>query len=162
MNKDTPIYSLNDLLETYHRIHIAGQDENALNFISELTGRSTDSLFEDLSNLTLTEPPPFGEQVKTTEPISKELIKDGIRAKIIEFVIDPNMEHGTVCQIGDSWFYFGGQTAEELNPEDFIKNIPEEDIINEIYDILEEFRNDEDSFDEWSYYDSVLTYRNDN
>lgn len=39
--------------------------------------------------------------------ITKEKIKSGIRDGIIKFVVDPNAESGTVCQIGDWWFYFG-------------------------------------------------------
>lgn len=95
--------------------------------------------------------------------ITREMIRSGIKAKLIEFVIDPNMEHGTVCRIGDSWFYFGGQTAEEMNPEEFTANVPVDDIADEVFQVLEEFRNDSDGefIDEYNYYDAVLTYRND-
>lgn len=92
--------------------------------------------------------------------ITKEKIKSGIKENLISFVVDPNMESGTVCKIGDSWFYFGGITAEEMNPEEFRKVIPEEDIINDIFDTLEVFRNDEDCIDEYEYYEYVLTYWN--
>ena len=48
--------------------------------------------------------------------ITKFLIKNAIQNKIVKFIQDPNMESGTVCQIGDWWFYFGGFTAENLEP----------------------------------------------
>ena len=73
-------------------------------------------------------------------------------------MVDPNAESGTVCQIGDNWFYFGGLTAEELSPEEYIKNVPEADIVREIYEVLEDFRKSEsDLSDEYQYYDAVLS-----
>lgn len=92
--------------------------------------------------------------------ITKAMIRDGIKEHLITFEIDPNMESGTVCCIGDSWFYFGGQTAEEMNPEEFVAAVPIDDIINEIFDVLDDFRRDEELQDEYNYYDAVLTYRN--
>lgn len=93
--------------------------------------------------------------------ITEKLIRDGIRAKLVEFVVDPNMESGTVCRIGDSWFYFGGLTAEELSPEEYIANVPMEDIVREIYETLDAFNGDEELQDEYDYYEAVLVYRND-
>ena len=61
--------------------------------------------------------------------ITKELIKEGIRENLVKFVVDPNMESGTVCQIGDSWFYFGGMTAEEINPSEYLRDMSEDDIV---------------------------------
>ncbi len=92
--------------------------------------------------------------------ITKQLIKNGIRAKLIQFVVDPNMESGTVCQIGDNWFYFGGLTAEELNPEEYLSCVPEDDIVSEIFDTLDDFRKDEEFKDEYEYYEAVLIYSN--
>ena len=43
--------------------------------------------------------------------ITKEDIANGITDGIVRFIVDPNMEEGTVCEIGENWFYFGGQTA---------------------------------------------------
>lgn len=78
----------------------------------------------------------------------------------IIFDTDPNLERGTVCRIGDSWFYFGGLEAEEMEPEEYLNNIPMGDIVREIYEVLEEFREDEELVDEYAYYGAVLTYRN--
>ena len=87
--------------------------------------------------------------------ITKKLIQGGIQAGYIHFVIDPYMESGTVCQIGDNWFYFGGLTAEEMNPQEYIENVPIEDIANEVFDVLEEFKTVLP--DEYLYYELYLS-----
>ncbi|WP_281692927.1 hypothetical protein [Agathobaculum desmolans] len=92
--------------------------------------------------------------------ITKSKIRSGIREHLVRFIFDPNMESGTVCQIGDNWFYFGGETAEELDPEAYLAAVPEDDIVNEIFGTLEDFRRDEALRDEYDYYDAVLTFRN--
>ena len=85
--------------------------------------------------------------------ITKEMIKEGLNKNIVLLIVDPNMGDGTVCSIGEYWFYFGGLTAEENNPEEYAKSIPRETIIDEIYDTLEDFRQDPDTFsDEYQYY----------
>lgn len=48
--------------------------------------------------------------------ITKEMLKSGIKAKLVTFAEDPNADHGTVCRIGDGWFYFGGTEAEMYSP----------------------------------------------
>lgn len=92
--------------------------------------------------------------------ITKEKIKIGLKNGTIRIVESPN-EDGTVCQIGENWFYFGGQTAEEMSPEEYLKNVPHEDIIREIYDVLEEFLKDKSFVDEYLYYDAVLEEQSD-
>lgn len=67
------------------------------------------------------------------------------------------MGSGTVCSIGDNWFYFGGLTAEELSPEEYLKEVPKQDIVDEIFTVLEDFKKYEAEFgDEYRYYDAVL------
>lgn len=51
-----------------------------------------------------------------------------------------------------------GLTAEELDPDEYIKFVPEEDIVEDIFTTLEEFNKDEELRDEYDYYDHVLTY----
>lgn len=60
--------------------------------------------------------------------------------------------------IGDNWFYFGGLTAEECGtPEEYATAVPEEDIVREIYDVLDEFRESGECFaDEYMYYFCIL------
>lgn len=89
--------------------------------------------------------------------ITKEMVRDGIRNGSIHFVKDPNMEHGTVCQIGGYWFYFGGETAEGMQPEEYLRAVSSEDIAGEVYDTLEEFRVSGEEFEaEYAYYEAYL------
>lgn len=92
--------------------------------------------------------------------ITKEKISSGLKERLVTLEVDPNMGAGTVCRIGDWWFYFGGETAEEMNPDEFLKCVPEDDIVDEIFEALESFRQDEECADEYEYYDAILTYRN--
>lgn len=97
--------------------------------------------------------------------ITKEMIKSGIKAGLITFVPDPNADHGTVCKIGDNWFYFGGTEGEKCSPEEYTKNVPEDDIIDEIFETLESYRqagrDDYEFWGEYDYYYHILMYRND-
>lgn len=91
--------------------------------------------------------------------ISKEMVRDGIHNGSIHFVKDPNMEHGTVCQIGDDWFYFGCLKAEELDPDEYVESMPEDDVVGLVFNTLEEFREDGAFDDEYAYYEAYLTER---
>ena len=71
--------------------------------------------------------------------LSKDTIKKAINDGIITFVADPTAESGTVCKIGNNWFYFGGQTAEQYNPNDYLRYADIDDIVNNIYEVLDEF-----------------------
>lgn len=88
--------------------------------------------------------------------LTKALIREGIASGVIRFVTDPNAENGTVCAIGDSWFYFGGETAEQEAPEEYLANVDMDELIDSIFGILEEFRTDKFFEDEYNYYDSIL------
>lgn len=92
--------------------------------------------------------------------ITKELIREGIERHLVTFDVDPNIGDGTVCRIGDGWFYFGGIEAEEASPEEYVKNVPMDDIVSEIHDVLDDFRNIDVFKDEYDYYESVLTTKN--
>ena len=84
--------------------------------------------------------------------ITKKVIKDGISKGIVSFVKDPSSGKGTVCKIGSHWFYFGGLTAEEMDPNEFLENVPMDDVMNEVYDTLESFRQDDRYKKEYLYY----------
>ena len=88
--------------------------------------------------------------------ISSNEIREGLDLGIVRLITDPNMDEGTVCEIGGSWFYFGGMTAEEMTPEEYLENIPQEDIVREIVETLQEFENELEYSDEWAYYRAVL------
>lgn len=87
--------------------------------------------------------------------ITKELLQAGYNHGIVQLIDSPNND-GTVCQIGEHWFYFGGQTAEEMSAVEYIKAIPITDIINEIFDVLQEFSKDDGFRVEYEYYTAFL------
>ncbi len=70
--------------------------------------------------------------------ITQQMLLEGYRNRIVRLIDSPNKD-GTVCQIGNEWFYFGGEVAEDVTPEEYAKVVPEEDIIDEIYFTLKEF-----------------------
>lgn len=92
--------------------------------------------------------------------ITKEMITFGIEKQVVKFVIDPNIGSGTVCKIGNCWFYFGGLEAEEMNPDEYISNVPMTNIVNEIFEVLQDFKSDDNFRDEYDYYESVLSGKN--
>lgn len=91
-----------------------------------------------------------------TRAITKDEILRGLDAGIVRLIVDPNMDYGTVAEIGGSWFYFGGMTAEEMTPEEYLRDIPKEDIAREICEVMQEFENEIDYSDEWAFYRAVL------
>lgn len=86
--------------------------------------------------------------------ITKEDIANGITDGIVRFIVDPNLEEGTVCEIGENWFYFGGQTAEEENPDDYLAHTSMSDIVREIFETLESIK-DLDNL-EYQYYEAIF------
>lgn len=89
--------------------------------------------------------------------ITREMLRLGLERGLVKLIVDPNMESGTVCQIGDNWFYFGGTTAEDMGPHEYRNTIPVDEIVNEIFEVLVSFHMDEGFYDEYRYYDAFLT-----
>ncbi len=135
-------------------------DDNAEDLLVAVCGWTSKSLL-DIAEFGTAYPV---EDHHENNVITKKVIESGIKAKLIVFAEDPNSDHGTVCKIGDGWFYFGGAEAEMCSPEEYIKNVPEESIVDEIFDVLESFRkegkDDIDFREEYDYYWHILTYRN--
>lgn len=89
--------------------------------------------------------------------ITKEMVRDGVRSGAIRFITDPIMEHGTVCKIGDDWFYFGGATAESMEPKEYLKAVPQADIIDEVFATLYDFSKEIATFgDEYNYIEAYM------
>lgn len=89
--------------------------------------------------------------------ITKKMIANGFDTGKVMLTIDPNTGSGTVCRIGKDWFYFGGLTAEELNPSEYFIQVGFWDTIREILETLDEFAEDESFKDEYRYYYSCLS-----
>ena len=87
--------------------------------------------------------------------ITKEMVLKGFDRGAVKLIVDPNMESGTVCQIGDLWFYFGGSEAEGMEPEEYLGCVPKDEIATEIVSALEDIKNTYGS-DEFEYYEAVL------
>lgn len=88
--------------------------------------------------------------------ITKKTIRMGLEQKVIMLTVDPNFSRGVVCTIGEDWFYFGGMAAEESNPDEYLRNTPIEDIVDEIFAVLEDFKIDEGCRTEYAYYAHYL------
>lgn len=84
--------------------------------------------------------------------ITRDMIERGIDSGYIQFIRDPNFEGGTVCAIENYWFYFGGLRAAELNPEEYIAQVPKQEIIDAVYELLEDFKDDPCFENEYCYY----------
>ena len=84
--------------------------------------------------------------------ITLNMIKEGYEKGIVKIIMSPH-DDGVVCSIGDNWFYFGGMTAEECKTtEEYTTNVPQEDIVREIFDVLDDFRIQDEFEDEYHYY----------
>lgn len=86
--------------------------------------------------------------------ITKEMIQEGYNRGIVQLIDSPHSD-GTVCQIGEHWFYFGGLAAEERTSEEYRKEVPEATIIEKIYEALNDLVSDGFE-DEYSYYVCIL------
>ena len=86
--------------------------------------------------------------------ISKMLLRNAYDQRVLNLEPSPHGD-GIVCRIGEYWFYFGGTTASEYNdPEEYIKKVPKEVIIDDIKWALAEFH---DEFtNEYKYYEYYL------
>lgn len=90
--------------------------------------------------------------------ITKDMVCKGLERGYIKLVNNSDVCSNTVCQIGEFWFYFGGNTAEELLPEEYLRDIPFDTIVDEIHQVLDAFRKDWDDFgDEYMYYEAFLS-----
>lgn len=89
--------------------------------------------------------------------ITRKAILYGIAKGVVKIVPSPVDLEGLVCQIGESWFYFGGHTAEEFtDPSKYLFTMDLDEVVNDIYEVLCDFRCDECYFDEYAYYEELL------
>ena len=102
--------------------------------------------------------------------LTKEMVERGYKQGIIKLTTyfeftdnnyrteDDNV--GVICAIGDYWFYFGCEEAGNSTVEEYKKNIPEDIIIEEIYNALLGLGDDWDlNGDECMYYYYYLDER---
>lgn len=84
-----------------------------------------------------------------TGEITRDMIEKGFDQGLV-YIGWPNSENTVVCFIGSYWFYFGGETAENITPSKFLEITEMEDNINNILDVLKDFR--DINPDEYFYY----------
>ena len=85
----------------------------------------------------------------------------GYEKGVVRFVLEPGCQLGTVCQIGDNWFYFGGLEAEGSIPEEYLANVGWRTAIKDVYNVLNSTNGclgfDEAFPEEYDYYEAVLS-----
>jgi hypothetical protein len=79
--------------------------------------------------------------------ITKEMLFNAYVKGWIELKNSPHND-GVVCYIGEEWFYFGGHEAENSSIEEYKKNFDKETIVNDIFEVLENFRKTGEGFAE--------------
>lgn len=102
--------------------------------------------------------------------ITKELLKLGYNSGFIRLEHNPlaSASQGVICRIGDephlNWFCFGGLTADESSVEEYMQNFTTDEILDEIYETLDDFRkcNYDEFNDEYAFYEEILRARFDN
>ena len=72
--------------------------------------------------------------------ITKEMVKNAYNQNLIWLDADPNTGSGTVARFGKTWLVFGGKPACELSPATYISSVPEEEIINEMFESIDELK----------------------
>ena len=87
--------------------------------------------------------------------ITPEMIADGLDSGTVSITDSPHGD-GPICQIGDYWFWFAGSEAEQSTAADYVANVPREDIVREIMDVLDDFRTLPENRDEYAYYAAFL------
>ncbi len=98
------------------------------------------------------------ELYEAENEITKEILRNGYEKGIVKFITDPNMEAGTVCSIGEYWFYFSGTDAEEKNPEEFLAGADMEEVLDRVLAALDWLldENEDNGDAEYNYYYAVL------
>ena len=67
--------------------------------------------------------------------ITKEKIAQGLKDRAVRLEIDPQAR-SALFHVGPNWFYFG-ESTDAMNLDEYLENVPMEDIVDGIYDILE-------------------------
>lgn len=95
--------------------------------------------------------------------ITLRMLQNGYEKGILRLTVDPMSPDGkgTVAQIGDrspeNYFFFGGTMAEDMTPKDYVKSIGVENVVEEIYHVLDkDMKNDGVFEDEYKMYYLVL------
>ena len=91
------------------------------------------------------------------QKITRKMIEKAYEEGLVKIIDSPH-DDGTVCKIGEYWFYFGGETEAEMTASEYIANVSKENIINEIITVLDDFYGDETFEDEYGYYFAIINH----
>lgn len=88
--------------------------------------------------------------------ITREMVEQAYEEDIIKLIDSPN-DDGTVCEIGDHWFYFDMIHGEDFFSVSYKENFTTGYILDRIYDALESMRLCPDDYSsEYAYYESYI------
>lgn len=88
--------------------------------------------------------------------ITKNMVRVGIKENLIRFVSNPDSVTGTVCEIGDEWFYFGNAETEKKTPTEYLAGTTSDEIVVDVFQTLNDMREQEALSDDYAYYESVI------
>ena len=83
--------------------------------------------------------------------ITRKAIRKGLEQGVI---ILESPDNEVICRIGDYFFFFAGSEGEGVTAEEYRENVPESEIIDEIYSAITSFR--EHGHDEYAYYAAYI------
>lgn len=93
--------------------------------------------------------------------VSKELTRKGFDAGLIHFEPEDDVSGlGIIARIGEYSFFFAGEEGEGVTPSEYLANIPEDDLVDELFNAMNaEPINGESVYDasEAMYYEFWLT-----
>lgn len=84
------------------------------------------------------------------------MLKQAYEEGIVKLIDSPN-DDGTVCEIGEHWFYFDMIHGEDFFSVNYKENFTTNYILDRIYDVLESMRFFPDDYGtEYAYYESYM------
>ncbi len=92
--------------------------------------------------------------------ITAQEVQAGFESDLIHLIDangHPYYGDGVACEFGSgwlsNWFYFAGPEGESMTAEEYLRNVPMEDIIREIVEVLDDFQHgDKADYEEWLFY----------
>lgn len=91
--------------------------------------------------------------------ITIDMVRNGYHKGVVKVLDAPTFwNQEPICNIGDPmWaFYFAGSEGEGMTAADYLYATGEDDVIKEIFEVLDSMKDDEYVEDEYAYYESVL------
>ncbi len=90
------------------------------------------------------------------EPITIADVRLGFSNGKIHLIKNPDADYGTVCQIGVGWFYLDDEDSEKQSPEEYYRNHYMNDVVDKVYESLQQLKEYARPGQEYRYYAAVL------